>query len=286
MSTCSRRAESRIASHESQLITIRDLNTLEEYADCVALQEATWGAGFSERVPTAILRVSQMVGGVAAGAFDSTNRMVGFVFGLTGIRDKELVHWSDMLAVRDELRGQGIGEALKQYQRDKVTALGVRSMLWTFDPLQAKNANFNINHLGALPIEYVVDMYGSNTGSSLHGALPTDRFIVRWELRERKDTKRPPLPIAGDSIPIANPVGNDGLPFAEMLRATSSHAGPVRVQVPADFSAVQRQGASTAMRWRIVLRDVMRSWLDAGYRVSGFVRPDNDLPWYQLEPGT
>jgi predicted GNAT superfamily acetyltransferase len=40
------------------------------------------------------------------------------------------------------------------------------------------------------------------------------------------------------------------------------------------------------MRWRIVLRDVMRSWLDAGYRVSGFVRPDNDLPWYQLEPGT
>jgi predicted GNAT superfamily acetyltransferase len=152
--------------------------------------------------------------------------------------------------------------------------------------LQAKNANFNINHLGALPIQYVVDMYGSNTGSSLHGALPTDRFVVRWELSERKDTKRPPMPIAGDSIPIANPVGNDGLPFAELLRATSAHAGPVRVQVPADFSAVQRQGASTAMRWRVVLREVMRSWLDAGYRVSAFVRPDKDLPWYQLEPGT
>jgi chorismate synthase len=268
------------------LITIRDLNTLEEYADCVALQEATWGAGFSERVPTAILRVSQMVGGVAAGAFDADNKMAGFVFGLTGVRDKELVHWSDMLAVRDELRGQGIGEALKQYQRDKVSALGVRSMLWTFDPLQAKNANFNINHLGAMPIEYVVDMYGSNTGSTLHGALPTDRFIVRWELGERREVKRFPLPISGETIPLANPVGDDGLPSAELLRATSSHAGPIRVQVPADFSAVQREGTSTAMRWRVVLREVMRSWLDAGYRVSAFMRPDNELPWYRLEPGT
>src|SRR5689334_18372844 len=99
---------------------IRDLNSLQDYADCVALQEATWGEGFSERVPTAILRVSQMIGGVAAGAFDDTGRMAGFVFGLTGIRDGELVHWSDMLAVRKELRSQGIGEQLKQYQRDKV----------------------------------------------------------------------------------------------------------------------------------------------------------------------
>ena len=113
---------------------IRDLNTLRDYADCVALQDETWGTGFSERVPTAILRVSQMIGGVAAGAFDESEKMVGFVFGMTGVRDRELVHWSDMLAVREELRGQGIGERLKQYQRDKVVALGVKSMLWTYDP--------------------------------------------------------------------------------------------------------------------------------------------------------
>ena len=78
--------ESRITSHD--LITIRDLHSLHDYADCVALQEETWGAGFSERVPTAILRVSQMVGGVAAGAFDENERLVGFVFGMTGVRDR------------------------------------------------------------------------------------------------------------------------------------------------------------------------------------------------------
>jgi len=165
------------------LITIRDLHSLRDYAECVALQDETWGAGFSERVPTAILRVSQMIGGVAAGAFDESDRLLGFVFGLTGIRNRELVHWSDMLAVREELRSQGIGERLKQYQRDKVLALGARSMLWTFDPLQAGNAHFNINRLGALPIEYIPDMYG-NTGSALHGTLPTDRFVALFVGRD------------------------------------------------------------------------------------------------------
>jgi predicted GNAT superfamily acetyltransferase len=202
-------------------LVIRDLSSLRDYADCVSLQEATWGAGFSERVPTAILRVSQLIGGVAAGAFDG-DRMVGFVFGLTGMRNNELVHWSDMLAVREELRGQGIGEKLKQYQREKVLAIGVRSMLWTFDPLQAGNAHFNINHLGAMPIEYVPDMYGIHTGNPLFGAMPTDRFIVRWRL----DRSRP-APADGEL------------------------AGE-RVAIPADLGAVRRESEDKALRggWR------------------------------------
>ena len=267
------------------VITIRDLTTLQDYATCVALQDETWGTGFSERVPTAILRVSQMIGGVAAGAFDD-ERMVGFVFGMTGVRDRELVHWSDMLAVREELRGQGVGERLKQYQRDKVIALGVTSMLWTYDPLQAKNANFNINHLGALPIEYVPDMYGSHTGSLLHGTLPTDRFIVRWNLGDApRPRDRVPLPIANTEVPLANPIGDDGLPSTALLPSISPHAGPLLVQVPVDFSAVQKEGRTIAMRWRLVIREIMTAWLGAGHRVTAFVKArPNVLPFYRLDP--
>jgi predicted GNAT superfamily acetyltransferase len=58
------------------------------------------------------------------------------------------------------------------------------------------------------------------------------------------------------------------------------------VQVPTDFSAVQREGPTIAMRWRIVVREVMNSWLDAGYRVGAFMRPHDAPPWYRLEPGT
>src|SRR5512134_2572456 len=119
------------------LITIRDLATLEEYQECCEIQEETWGRGFSERVPGAILRVSQKIGGVTAGAFNADGRMVGFVFGMTGIRDGRLAHWSDMLAVREEARGHHIGDQLKHFQREKVRALGVEVMFWTFDPLVA-----------------------------------------------------------------------------------------------------------------------------------------------------
>ena len=80
-----RRTESPVTSHD---LIIRDLSSLSDYADCVTLQDETWGAGFSERVPTAILRVSQLIGGVAAGAFDETGRLVGFVFGMTGLRNR------------------------------------------------------------------------------------------------------------------------------------------------------------------------------------------------------
>jgi predicted GNAT superfamily acetyltransferase len=266
------------------VITLRDLASLQDYADCVALQDETWGAGFSERVPTAILRVSQMIGGVAAGAFDAGGRMAGFVFGLTGVRDGELVHWSDMLAVRQELRGRGIGEQLKQYQRDKVAASGVRSMLWTFDPLQAGNAHFNINLLGALPVEYVPDMYGSNTGSSLHGSLPTDRFIVRWYLTDKAPRER--LPIVGESTPCANPLDENGLPSPGLLPSTSPHAGPVDVQIPADFSTAGL-GEAPAKRWRMNVREVMTAWMAAGYHVTAFRRASPDrLPFYRLHPPT
>jgi len=258
------------------LITIRDLHSLRDYAECVALQDETWGAGFSERVPTAILRVSQMIGGVAAGAFDESDRLLGFVFGLTGIRNRELVHWSDMLAVREELRSQGIGERLKQYQRDKVLALGARSMLWTFDPLQAGNAHFNINRLGALPIEYIPDMYG-NTGSALHGTLPTDRFVARWQLDSplARTTQSNP-----GALPLANPVDSDGLPAVVSVAADIQR---VRVQIPADMSTVLATGQDAAVHWRLNIREVMTDLLARGYRVTAFSRPDGDaMPYYVL----
>src|ERR671925_1066160 len=88
---------------------VRHLRTHEEYVACVALQEATWGAAFSERVPAAILKVSQRLGGITAGGFDAEDRLLGFVFGMTGVENGRLVHWSDMLAVRSEFRDHGIG---------------------------------------------------------------------------------------------------------------------------------------------------------------------------------
>ncbi|HEX4933119.1 MAG TPA: hypothetical protein VFV33_08075 [Gemmatimonadaceae bacterium] len=263
-------------------VTIRDLATLEDYAECVELQEATWGRGFSERVPGAILRVSQKIGGVTAGAFDANGRMVGFVFGMTGLRDGKPAHWSDMLAVREEARGHHIGDRLKHFQREKCLSLGVHTMLWTADPLVARNAHFNINRLGARPVEYVENLYGANTGSTLHGELPTDRFVYAWQLA-RPFSPPPGIDVArgdDDALPLANPIAGDGLP----AYAADASGPSVRVQVPHDLVAVQRAGFEGAMRWRLSVRAAFNAHFARGLAVVRFVRAqEGAYPYYVLE---
>ena len=266
--------------HDS--VTIRDLATLDEYTACVDLQEETWGRGFSERVPGAILRVSQKIGGVTAGAFDGNGRMIGFVFGMTGIREGKPAHWSDMLAVREEARGRHIGDRLKHFQREGVQKLGVETMLWTADPLVARNAHFNINRLGARPVEYVENIYGANTGSTLHGELPTDRLVISWALSKpyspssTLDAEGP-----GDcTLPLANPLGSDGRPVFD-----PAAVGPaVRVQVPHDLTVVQRDSVNDAMYWRLAVRGAFNALHASGHTVTRFVRPASGAhPYYVLE---
>src|SRR5439155_13773341 len=64
---------------------VRHLRTQEEYVACVALQEETWGADFSERVPAAILKVSQRLGGITAGAPDAPDRLPRVVVRIIGV---------------------------------------------------------------------------------------------------------------------------------------------------------------------------------------------------------
>jgi len=262
-------------------IVLRPLASLDDFEEAVRLQDEIWGAGFSDRVPAAILRVAQKVGGVSAGAFAENGRMLGFVFGLTGIRDGQLVHWSDMLAVREEARGHHLGDRLKHYQRDVVRALGVTRMLWTFDPLVARNAHFNLNRLGVGIAEYVPNFYGANTGSILHGALPTDRFVADWEL----DTEAQPgrgasgQPDPGDPIPVTTVVEGGQVRTVDPLPA----APRVRVPIPVDLEATLGRSADEALAWRLATRTAIMHYLAAGYRVSAFLRgTDRELPAYEL----
>ena len=265
-------------------ITLRRLESIEDYDDAVALQDEIWGSGFSDRVPAAILRVAQKVGGVSAGAFDESGRLLGFVFGLTGVRDGKPVHWSDMLAVREEARGHRLGERLKGFQRDLVRAVGVDAMYWTFDPLVARNAHFNLNRLGARIAEYVPNMYGSNTGSVLHGGLPTDRFIAEWDLSqtgdERADRQRSQVTASDRQAPVVNVWTVDQVTLCDPLTA----APRVRIQIPHDIELVHALGADTALAWRLTTRDAFLHYLGRGYRVLGLDRGDGSaLPAYELE---
>lgn len=260
---------------------IRPFTSMEECHECVALQEDTWGRGFSERVAPAILKVGQILGGVSSGAWDAEGRLVGFVFGLTGLRDGEVVHWSDMLAVRPEIRDTGLGRRLKAYQRDVVMALGIEKMFWTFDPLQSRNAHLNVTRLGAVIREYRVDMYGE-TDSPLHRGIGTDRFIPLWQLRTERVAGRlvddpaqafDPSSLRPDSIGVALDATSrsDSLPLPVRLNLELDDDW-ISVGVPADVGGVMDLDLGLAQEWRAVTREAFPHYLRQGYEVREFVR--------------
>ncbi|MEJ7809480.1 MAG: hypothetical protein WKG32_03600 [Gemmatimonadaceae bacterium] len=261
-------------------VEVRACRTHADYAACVALQEATWGASFSERVPAAILKVAQRIGGVTAGAFAPDGRLLGFVFGMTGVEHGQLVHWSDMLAVHEDARNLGIGRHLKEFQRDTLLRLGVSVIYWTFDPLVARNAHFNFNRLGVRAVEYARDMYGAETDSALHRGVGTDRLVVAWRIAGHEAGAAPDTALADPSarIPGAReaPVVNDGGAGAAGgpgdAGAPADRAPVVRIEVPLDILAIQRESLERAAAWRASTRQAFLRSFDLGYEVGGFYR--------------
>jgi chorismate synthase len=258
--------------------SIRPFRDIEELRACVALQEETWGNGFSERVAPAILKVSQILGGVAAGAYDSQEKLTGFVFGMTGVKDGEVVHWSDMLAVRRGVRDTGLGTRLKAYQRQVLLERGIEKMFWTFDPLQSRNAYLNFAKLGIVVREYARDMYGQ-TDSPLHRGIGTDRFIALWQLATPRVERRVSgaergleqvdvggYPVALDATQASHELVRPGDPALDL------DAPRVRVAIPADISGLMARSMDLAVAWREATRAALTHYLDRGYEVQELVR--------------
>jgi len=257
-------------------LVFRALSSHADYSACVQVQDEIWGPGFSEVVPPAILMVTQKMGGVCAGAFGGDGRLLGFVYGLTGVRHGEVAHWSDMLAVRPEARGMRVGERLKQYQRAQCLTVGARTMYWTFDPLVARNAHLNLMRLGARAAEYAVSLYGSNTGSPLHGALETDRWIAAWDLTV--DTPTVPTVHSSGTF-VVRMAASGELPAS--LAFTDDDV--VRVAVPVDHTMLSHE---QRVAWRAATRAAFLHYLECGYTVQSFQRASGDMPpFYELVRG-
>ena len=267
--------------------TLRSFSSNEDFEACVELQKLTWGQDFSDVVPLSILKIGQKAGGVAAGAFAPDGQMLGFVWGLTGIRDRRPFHWSHMAAVRPGTRDTGIGHALKLYQRKLLLEMGVEEVEWTYDPLESRNANLNLNKLGADVKEYVEDMYAGEMGSELARGIGTDRFIVSWKIAspkviERVSGHRPDLAATAERFRDAPVIG---LEAAEEGAPPLPDAPLLRVAIAEDIQAVKEERPDEAAAWRQSTRRAFVRYLPphGHYRVEAFLRdPASPLSYYCL----
>ncbi|MCH9014271.1 MAG: hypothetical protein IH877_01120 [Gemmatimonadetes bacterium] len=248
-----------MSPNEKPNFTIRPFTTWDDYRQCLDLQTETWGEDFGELVPAAILKISQQVGGVAAGAFAGDDKMLGFVYGISGIRDGKPAHWSHMLAIKTELRDKGIGTQLKKYQRYVLLELGITTMYWTFDPLVARNAHFNLNVLGVLIEEYVPDMYGDHGCGTMDDVIGTDRFVVQWDLNKASK--------------------------ADACSKLASTAAKL-IKIPGDIHQLKTEDPDAAAAFRAKTRKTFMDLMGYGFKVVSFMKHTDGSGLYGLEPPT
>lgn len=271
----------------SDRLQLRDLRTLDECRQAVALQEEVWGVD-GETVPASVLLVSAKRGGILIGAVsrragddDEVEELAGFVWSLPGRRDGTPTHWSHMLGVRPRFRAKRVAERLKLAQRAQALAQDVHLIEWTFDPLQAGNAHFNIRVLGAVGASYGIDVYGPLAGH-LHRGTPTDRLFVEWKIsephverrlaRRQEPEERSLLAVSSEiadapSVIVTQEAGQWLCPVGF---TTEFDDRRILVPVPPRYSDMQQTAPDLALAWRLAVREVMVPAFRRGYRAVDF----------------
>lgn len=267
-------------------LVYRDLHALDDLRQVTELERIVWGDGYDDLVPASLMVVQVKCGAIVIGAFDG-DRMVGFVYGFPGERHGSRLQWSHMLGVIPDFRRGRVGYQLKLEQRERSLAQSLDLVEWTYDPLQALNAQFNFGKLGVVVGEYLVDAYGASQ-SHLHRGAPTDRFVAQWWLRSPRVRATVesgslrghvnpdgPSDEARAAAPVLNPrrwVGQTCR--CDMPAAFPSQADVVAVTIPPDFTAMLAEAPDLALDWRLKTRAAFEEAFARGYRVVDF-RPES-----------
>ncbi|MFK0251143.1 hypothetical protein ACIQUM_41145 [Amycolatopsis azurea] len=213
-----------------------------------------------------VVKAMADAGSYVAGAFDG-DRLLGACIGLWGPPGQPGMH-SHIAGVHDEARGRDIGFALKLDQRAHVLENGADRISWTFDPLVARNAHFNLGKLGGTADEYLTDYYGP-LSDGLNHEDESDRLLLRWDLRSERvqaacDDNRPEQ--AGPVPPALLDIEDD--------RPVSRSCGEetVLVAIPPDIELLRTRRPSIARDWRLAVRETLGALLADGARLTGFDR--------------
>src|SRR3989442_4847493 len=170
-------------------LEVRECTQIDEFDACIRLQREVFGLPDLEISPRRHLIVSREAGGWTLGAF-ANGELVGFVHQVVGLRGgQEIIGYSHMMAVAAAYQNRGVGARLKWAQRARALAEGRELIRWTFEPVRARNAHFNLNRLGVVVRDYAVNFYGTDyaTNPNERAAGPlgmdSDRLFAAWELR-------------------------------------------------------------------------------------------------------
>ena len=251
------------AQNTAAEIEVRDCSTIEEFDRCIELQREAFALPDLEISPRRHLIVTRRAGGWTLGAF-AGSEMVGFVHHMVAVAGAgEVIGYSHMMAVARAYQNRGVGARLKWAQRERALKEGRRLVKWTWDPMQARNAHFNLNRLGVLVRSYAVNFYGTDyitmpreTASDV--SLDSDRLFADWQL----DSERVNL-------------------LAEGRPVEQTDAPATTIEIPPNWATLVRDDPAAARREQLRVRAEFQEAFRAGLVCAGFQR-DDARPRYLL----
>lgn len=241
-------------------LDIREVSSIEDYDACIRLQREVFGLPDLEISPRRHLIVSRKAGGWTLGAFVD-DRLIGFVHHLAAVQGDEIFGYSHMMAVAAEYQNKGVGAQLKWAQRTRALAEGRNFIKWTFEPMRARNAYFNLNRLGVVVREYAVNFYGTDyvtnpaeRGSAVSG-MDSDRLFANWELNSPR---------------VESLSQRQDYQLGEAERA---------IEIPGDFTVLLQSEPQKAKREALRVREEFLNALNDGFVCRAFDR-DAERPRY------
>jgi len=165
-----------------------------------------------------------------------------------------------MTAVRPTYQSHGIGARLKWAQRERALSEGIKFVKWTFEPVKARNAFFNLEKLGAIVTEYEPNFYGTDYSTSPDEqiGLASDRLFAEWHLESEKVARL----AQGESL-------------------TSNTEPSVRIVIPGNWSELVKTDAQKALNEQLRIRGEFQTAFADGLIGRGFVR-DGAAPHFLL----
>lgn len=248
------------------MIRCRPLQEIDEFEAAYNLEIAVWGIDPRDAVPVNLLRALQHGGSSLLGAYDGT-RMVGVALAFPARVGERWVLWSHLTGIDRAYQGQGVGFALKLYQRQWALDNGYDEIRWTFDPLQRGNAHFNLRRLGATAERYYVNFYGVMIDKINHANVPSDRVEAVWRLHDPR-VEQLPNGEPDDAPDVRAPflLTDTGLPRVESFDGSRD---AYLVQIPRRLPHHE-----SLLAWRLALRQVLSAAFERGYTAVDFTTAD------------
>ncbi|MGA2586235.1 MAG: GNAT family N-acetyltransferase [Candidatus Aminicenantales bacterium] len=276
-------------------VNVRPLRSFGDYEGCVEIQREVWGHADLDITPVHQFCISVQTGAVLLGAFVG-KKLAGYVYSFPAAFGRKHCQHSDHLAVLPDYQGYGIGKKLKQAQREEALRAGYDLVTWTYDPMQARNANLNLHTLGAVGKTYLDDFYGRTPSLSLDTGVPTDRLLVEWWIKsarvrrkmnrkdEPPDTGRFAAAVKGRAFAAeVEPRAKPGAPAAVERKPGGKYPdiaparpiltlkGPhILVELPKNIRDLKPLPGAIG-RWQKAVRTALKHYFSHGYRLEDFI---------------